>query len=329
VAKAQSPAIPFAKFSPMGYVLSFFDAAENSRKNYLAYIEKGLAQGHRPELVGGGLIRSLGGWSEVLASRRRDEKQAFDQRILGDGDFVNHIVSGLDNFVNKNLRLSGQRMDMEAVAEKVAGKYDISIEELASGSRRKQVAVARRALSRICVQELGYSGADAARFLGFGVRPGAAVKSNTFIVAVFRDLFALLCIFFEFQFTILRKIKHWPPGDFPVIAIKVGEVSTESTPGGFLWFFYDTGTSRRCTSYYGNNVVLAAGVVGKRDAAKSTANDRNLRRDVFGQFLKWVECDPGSWKLDEGDAIKGCVWRCAEYSFIKFRSLDQVGYAKR
>ncbi len=148
------------------YVLSFFGVPENSRKNYLAYIEKGLAQGHRPELVGGGLIRSLGGWSEVLASRRRDEKQSFDQRILGDGDFVNQIVSGLDNFVNKNLRLSGQRMDMEAVAEKVAGKYDISIEELASGSRRKQVAEARRALSRICVQELGYSGADVARFLG-------------------------------------------------------------------------------------------------------------------------------------------------------------------
>lgn len=84
---------------------------------------------------------------------------------FGDGDFVNQI-SGLDNFVNKNLRLSGQRMDMEAVAEKVAGKYDISIEELASGSRRKQVAEARRALSRICVQKLGYSGADVARFLG-------------------------------------------------------------------------------------------------------------------------------------------------------------------
>ncbi len=70
------------------YVLSYFGAPENSRNNYLAYVEKGFAQGHRPELVGGGLIRSLGGWSEVLASRKRGEKQAFDQRIPGDGDFV-------------------------------------------------------------------------------------------------------------------------------------------------------------------------------------------------------------------------------------------------
>ena len=148
------------------YVLSYFGAPENSRNNYIAYVEKGLAQGHRPELVGGGLIRSLGGWSEVLASRKRGEKQAFDQRILGDGDFVKHVVSDLDDFVKRNLRLSGQRLDMEAVAEKVALKYDVSMEELTSGSRRSQVVKARRALSWLCVRELGYSGADVARFLG-------------------------------------------------------------------------------------------------------------------------------------------------------------------
>jgi hypothetical protein len=85
-----------------------FGASENSRKNYLAYVEKGLAQGRRPELVGGGLIRSLGGWSDVLASRGRGEKQAFDQRILGDGDFVQQIFSEMDDFVKKNLRLSAK-----------------------------------------------------------------------------------------------------------------------------------------------------------------------------------------------------------------------------
>jgi hypothetical protein len=30
-----------------------------------AYVEKGIAQGRRPELVGGGLIRSAGGWSVI------------------------------------------------------------------------------------------------------------------------------------------------------------------------------------------------------------------------------------------------------------------------
>lgn len=66
----------------------------------------------------------------MLVTRRRGEKQAFDQRILGDRDFVQQVVSNLDDFVKKNLRLSGQRIDMEAIAEKAALKYDVSIENL-------------------------------------------------------------------------------------------------------------------------------------------------------------------------------------------------------
>jgi hypothetical protein len=83
----------------VGSVPSFFGDPEKSRKNYCAFVEKGFDQRRKPELVGGGLIRSLGGWSEVLASRRRDEKQVVDRRILGDSDFVGQMISGLDLMV--------------------------------------------------------------------------------------------------------------------------------------------------------------------------------------------------------------------------------------
>jgi putative transposase len=148
------------------YVLSFFGSQGNAGRNYIQYVEKGIDQGRRPELVGGGLIRSMGGWSEVLASRVRGERQVADQRILGDGEFVNQVISGLDDLVKKNLRLSGRRIDIKVLAEKVSEKYDVSIGELRSGSRRKAVVVARRAMSWIGVRELGYSGADVARYLG-------------------------------------------------------------------------------------------------------------------------------------------------------------------
>ena len=65
--------------------------------------------GIRPELVGGGLIRSLGGWSAVLALRGRGEKQASDTRILGDSEFVQEVTSDLDDLVKKNLRLQDGR----------------------------------------------------------------------------------------------------------------------------------------------------------------------------------------------------------------------------
>jgi chromosomal replication initiation ATPase DnaA len=108
----------------------------------------------------------MGGWSAVLASRRRSERQVSDRRILGDGDFVKQVISGLDDLVKKNLRLSGQRIDINTLAEKVSEKYNVSIGELRSGGRRKEVVKARRAMSWIGVRELGYSGADVARYLG-------------------------------------------------------------------------------------------------------------------------------------------------------------------
>ena len=66
------------KWQNTEYVLSFFGNSKDSRKNYLEYVKKGINQGRRPELVGGGLIRSMGGWSEVLASRKRGERQVAD-----------------------------------------------------------------------------------------------------------------------------------------------------------------------------------------------------------------------------------------------------------
>jgi hypothetical protein len=154
------------KWQDTEYILALFGKSHNRRKQYQRYLEKGIVLGRRPELVGGGLIRSLGGWSEVLALRSRGEKQVSDQRILGDGEFVQAVISGLDELVKKNLRLSGQRINIDALAEKVCKKYNISSGEMRSGSRRHDVVIARGALSWIAVRELGYSGADVARYLG-------------------------------------------------------------------------------------------------------------------------------------------------------------------
>lgn len=63
-----------------GYVLAFFaDSLSTTRKRYVAYVEAGLDQGKRSELVGGGLIRSFGGWGEV--KKHRQQKMG---RIRGD-----------------------------------------------------------------------------------------------------------------------------------------------------------------------------------------------------------------------------------------------------
>ena len=75
------------------YILGLFDKTKSkARRLYSSFVKKGIEDGRRPELVGGGLIRSLGGWSAVKALRGRADRIKGDERILGDGDFVDSVL---------------------------------------------------------------------------------------------------------------------------------------------------------------------------------------------------------------------------------------------
>jgi hypothetical protein len=59
-------------------VLSVFGSSPaTARRSYAAYVKAGYGQGRRPELTGGGLIRSLGGWatSKKLRAKRSGSSQ--------------------------------------------------------------------------------------------------------------------------------------------------------------------------------------------------------------------------------------------------------------
>ena len=138
--------------------------------------------GKEAGVVGGGLIRSMGGWFEVLALRRRGEREAADQRILGDGEFVESVVIESEELGKQNLRLMAKRMKLSKIAQKVSKVHDISNVELRSGSRRREVVEARRVLCWLAVRELGYSGAEVSRYLGVTnscvIRSVSAVKPS-------------------------------------------------------------------------------------------------------------------------------------------------------
>jgi hypothetical protein len=66
------------KWQDTGYVLKWFgEELKPARKAYRMFVEKGVALGRQPHLVGGGLIRSAGGWSEVKALRRIGMQEQF------------------------------------------------------------------------------------------------------------------------------------------------------------------------------------------------------------------------------------------------------------
>ena len=67
---------------------------------------------------------------------------------------------------NSEYVLSFFGQNIAALAQQVCKKYNISLGELHSGGRRRDVAMARGSISWIAVRELGFSGADVARYLG-------------------------------------------------------------------------------------------------------------------------------------------------------------------
>jgi len=75
------------------YVLRFFaDQDHTARRRYKAHLAKGIEMGKRPELTGGGLIRSSGGWAAIKSLRKADIHFKSDERILGDSDFVDEVL---------------------------------------------------------------------------------------------------------------------------------------------------------------------------------------------------------------------------------------------
>jgi len=80
------------------YVLRYFGKnKKNAKRQYFSFVESAHDQGRRPELTGGGLIRSLGGWSEIKKLRiEGQDRIKGDQRILGEEDFVNAVLSQAD-----------------------------------------------------------------------------------------------------------------------------------------------------------------------------------------------------------------------------------------
>jgi len=133
---------------------------------YEAFVREGIPQGRRADLVGGGLIRSLGGWSQVLSVRRKGLKIASDVRILGSGGFTEHLLAEAARQDKETLRLSRKVIELALLASKVIAGEGVAEKELRSGSRRPGIVKARRLFCQVAVEGMGYSGAGVARFLG-------------------------------------------------------------------------------------------------------------------------------------------------------------------
>ncbi len=147
-------------------ILGYFGGGQKALRKYEQFVSEGISRGRRPELVGGGLIRSLGGWSQVLSLKRKGAKSASDERILGGEGFVERLLQEAEEKEKETLRLFRTLPDLPTLMKTIIDGEEITETELRSGIRKKSVVRGRRIFCQLAVGKMGYPGAEVARFLG-------------------------------------------------------------------------------------------------------------------------------------------------------------------
>jgi hypothetical protein len=144
------------EWQDVSFVLRHFSKTlSRARRYYREFVEKGVDQGHRPDLTGGGLIRSLGGWSAVKMRRGCEERIKSDERILGDGDFVEEILQQAQEHIEGRYGLAVAGMDIQAVAQRVGEVLNVDPGMVWKKGKYPDIVRARSLFCYWAVRELG------------------------------------------------------------------------------------------------------------------------------------------------------------------------------
>lgn len=132
-------------------VLAFFDKKPNrARVHYLSFVADGIAQGERPELVGGGLKRSVAGG--ILTS---SASESYDERVLGSGDFVDQLRQ--EDELREKLILG---VKLPELMRRVEIFFDLEPGQLSQRKRRTEVVTARDVFCHVAVRILKHPGTE-------------------------------------------------------------------------------------------------------------------------------------------------------------------------
>jgi len=149
------------------YVLGHFGKLLSScRKKYCLFVEDGISEGHREDLAGGGLIRSVGGWKVLTAMRNMDIRQSSDERILGDGEFVDAALKQAEESIARSDRYRLRGFGVNELLQEVAELFGLKGSDILTPSKQPQRVAARSLFCFWAVRELGEKVTAIAKKLG-------------------------------------------------------------------------------------------------------------------------------------------------------------------
>ena len=147
-------------------VLRYFGKRKKAaREKYQTFVADGISLGRRAELVGGGLKRVQKMVGDELIT-------AYDDRILGSGEFVEQLKQEKD--VCERLEL---RMPLARLVALVAKVGNVEPEALRQRRRGAMISEAKSIICYLAARRMGYSGEAVAQALGItrsGVCRGAS-----------------------------------------------------------------------------------------------------------------------------------------------------------
>lgn len=153
-------------------LLCFGRRLSAARKKYREFVANGVRQGRRTELVGGGLRRSS-------QASGQEEKGSFDDRILGDGAFVETLRRD-----QELRRLLPPKISLVELRETISVLFAVQPEDLQRRGRKNSVSEARAVFCYFSIRKLGKSGAEIGGYLGMGSSAvSRAVRRGELILA--------------------------------------------------------------------------------------------------------------------------------------------------
>ena len=149
----------------------FAPTLRRARAAYRRFVSEGQGQGRRPDLQGGGLVRSLGGWAAVKDLRRGQAAYTGGPRILGTSMFVEHFRSELE----VQERRAPHGLPLTALIHRVCHHLGIPDERCMGDGKQHLVARARGGIAYIWSAMWGRSGRALASALG--VKPQSVYRA--------------------------------------------------------------------------------------------------------------------------------------------------------
>ena len=145
-------------------------------------MEKGIGRGRNPEITGGGLLRSIGGWGVLKSMRRMSIHIKGDERILGDSDFVEKVLTQASEQMERRYRLKAEGWTLTKITERVAEIFGIEKDQVVVAGKQPDRVRARSVLAYWAIRDLGLTATEVGKYLGLSKSAVSRAATSPFFL---------------------------------------------------------------------------------------------------------------------------------------------------